>query len=387
MPLSALAEVASGGGAPQDLADFSTTGHPFVRAGSLVKLLNGMQEGDLEKLEPSIAEAHGLRLFPGETVVFAKSGMSATMGMVYRLREPAYVVNHLAALVPYERSDGAFLYHALLRYPPPLLIRDPAYPSIRLSDIRDLRINAPVTAEGRTRIASVLDRVRDLHRARSAMLATLDELVGAVFIDLFGDPVANPHGWPRRPIRKIGTIVTGNTPSRRRPEYYGSTIEWVKPDNLSKDDYFVTLAKEWLSEAGKRIARTAPAGSILVTCIAGSPQSIGNVAMTDREVAFNQQINALIPGAGEPAFWYAQLMVGKRLVQHASTGGMKGLVSKSRFGAIELISAPLELQEEFARRVAAVQALKAPCRASLDALTTLTGAVEQRAFAGELRHP
>jgi hypothetical protein len=37
----------------------------------------------------------------------------------------------------------------------------------------------------------------------------------------------------------------------------------------------------------------------LVTFIAGSPSSIGSAAIADRPVAFNQQINALVPHEGD----------------------------------------------------------------------------------------
>lgn len=70
--LTDLASVSSGGGAPQDPDAFSTEGIPFVRAGSLIKLLEGMPEEQLELLQPEIAEAHRLKLFPAGTVLFAK---------------------------------------------------------------------------------------------------------------------------------------------------------------------------------------------------------------------------------------------------------------------------------------------------------------------------
>jgi type I restriction enzyme, S subunit len=104
MSLASLAVVRSGGGAPQDTGAFSNDGYPFVRAGSLVKLLAGMAENDLEKISPESAQTHGLKLFPIGTVLFAKSGMSATKGHVYALKKEAYVVNHLAALVPHKAN-------------------------------------------------------------------------------------------------------------------------------------------------------------------------------------------------------------------------------------------------------------------------------------------
>ena len=164
--LASLADVRSGGGAPQDPAAFSENGYPFVRAGSLSKLLNGHDENSLEKIERSAAAQHGLKLFPEGTVLFAKSGMSATKGYIYRLRVPAYVVNHLAALVPHNADDSAFLVRALQKFPPTSLIKDPPYPSIRLSDIQEMRINAPTDPKERRRIAEMLDQVDDLQRKR-----------------------------------------------------------------------------------------------------------------------------------------------------------------------------------------------------------------------------
>jgi type I restriction enzyme S subunit len=106
--------------------------------------------------------------------------------------------------------------------------------------------------------------------------------------------------------------------------------------------------------------------------------------MTDREVAFNQQINAFVPFNGDAHFLYSQMLVGKRLIQEASTAGMKGMVSKGRFEQIMLVVPPISLQREFARRVTAVEALKTAQRASLAELEALFATLQHRAFKGEL---
>lgn len=246
-----------------------------------------------------------------------------------------------------------------------------------------IEISLPPLAEQR-RIAEVLDRVEALRAKRLATLAQLDSLTQSLFLDLFGDPATNPKGWPRKRIGEIGNVITGNTPPRANPDYYGTHIEWIKSDNINTPYYYLTKATEGLSESGKAVARTVPAGSILVTCIAGSPACIGNAAMTDREVAFNQQINAFVPVNGEAHFIYSQMLVGKRLIQEASTAGMKGMVSKGRFEQIMLILPPIKLQREFTRRVTAVETLKTAQRASLAELDTLFATLQHRAFRGEL---
>ena len=43
----------------------------------------------------------------------------------------------------------------------------------------------------------MLDRAEALRAKRRAALAQLDSLTQSLFLDLFGDPVTNPKGWPR----------------------------------------------------------------------------------------------------------------------------------------------------------------------------------------------
>lgn len=255
--------------------------------------------------------------------------------------------------------------------------------NLNIEVVKGVKVSLPPLPEQR-RIAEVLDRAEALRAKRRAALAQLDALTQAIFLDMFGDPATNPKGWPRRLIGQVGKVVTGNTPPRAKPDYFGTDIEWIKSDNINTPHYYLTRAHEGLSQAGKAVARTVPAYSILVTCIAGSLDCIGNAAMTNREVAFNQQINALIPQHGDPHFLYAQIRVGKRLIQRASTGGMKGMVSKSRFERILLAFPPLDLQRDFSRRVATVEKLKAAYRTSLAGLDALFASLQHRAFRGEL---
>ena len=261
--------------------------------------------------------------------------------------------------------------------------RAAAIPGLNREDAYRVEILLPPLPEQR-RIAAILDQAETLRTQRRAALAQLDSLTQSLFLDMFGDPVVNTKAWATQSIASLGKVVTGNTPSRESPEYYGNAVEWIKSDNVNTPHYYLTKATESLSVAGKAVGRVVPPKSILVTCIAGSPDCIGNAAMTDREVAFNQQINAFVPTEIDPHFAYAHISIGKKLVQSASTNGMKGMVSKSRFEAIELMTPPLPLQQTFATRIQAIEALKATHRAALAQLDALFASLQQRAFAGEL---
>jgi type I restriction enzyme S subunit len=309
-----------------------------------------------------------------------------SIGKVGIAQVPLYTNEAIAALPIQDRTRLCveYLYWALQSVDLTLGL-DRAAKGLTLNKAKLLEIGIPLPPLAEQwRIAEVLDRAEALQAKRGAALAQLDSLTQSLFLDLFGDPATNPKGWPRKPIGEIGKVITGNTPPRANPGYYGTHIEWIKSDNINTPHYYLTKASEGLSESGKAVARTVPAGSILVTCIAGSPECIGNAAMTDREVAFNQQINAFVPVNGNADFLYAQMLVGKRLIQEASTAGMKGMVSKGRFERITLVLPPIELQREFARRVTAVEKLKTAQRASLAELDALFATLQHRAFRGEL---
>ena len=81
--------------------------------------------------------------------------------------------------------------------------------------------------------------------------------------------------------------------------------------------------------------------------------SIGNVALTNRGVAFNQQINAITPHDDvDPLFLYALMRVSKPLVQRGATEAMKKMITKSKLEELSLFKPPVLEQREFSGIVA-----------------------------------
>lgn len=255
--------------------------------------------------------------------------------------------------------------------------------NLDLKRCQELPVPMPPLREQR-RIAGILDAT-DLARVRRRKsLSRIAELRSAIFLQMFGDPMNNAGAWHRATIGDIGVVITGNTPTRERPTGRTDALGWVKSDNLHGPGIYVTRPEEVVSRTAERPPRMAGPGAILVTCIAGSPSSIGNLAITDREVAFNQQINAVIPSRIDSKFLYSQLLLSKRRVQSASTGGMKGLVNKTRFSGLPVIDPPIALQEEFASRFDEVEERAGKMAAQLAHLDALFDSLQHRAFAGEL---
>lgn len=236
------------------------------------------------------------------------------------------------------------------------------------------------------RIAHLLGKVEGLIARRKQHLQQLDDLLKSVFLEMFGDPVRNEMGWEKPELKHFGKISTGNTPPRKDPSNYSSRyIEWIKTDNISADSVFISQAAEYLSETGATKARTVTKGALMVACIAGSVESIGRAALTDRTVAFNQQINAIQPKKDvDPLFLYVLFKISKAYIQSHASKGMKKILTKGDFEKITMIKPPVELQNQFAAIIKKVDALKSRYQQSLDDLESLYGALSQKAFKGEL---
>lgn len=114
-------------------------------------------------------------------------------------------------------------------------------------------------------------------------------------------------------------------------------------------------------------------------------ESIGRAALTDRNVAFNQQINAIQPANDvSPFFLYGLFKLSRSYVQSHASKGMKKILTKGDFEQITMIKPPFESQQKFAQVAGNIESVKTAYQRSLTGLETLYGALSQKAFKGEL---
>ena len=185
---------------------------------------------------------------------------------------------------------------------------------------------------------------------------------------MFGDPVINPKNWLRVKLGKRCDIITGNTPSRSKLENYGTYIEWIKSDNINTSFTYLTEAEEYLSEIGFQKCRFVDAESILMTCIAGSINCIGNVAIANRRVAFNQQINAIVPKNDNALYIYWLMILSRPAIHRTINMALKGILSKGQLSKIDFPFPPMELQEQFSNFAKQIDKSKFECSICLNLL-------------------
>jgi len=204
---------------------------------------------------------------------------------------------------------------------------------------------------------------------------------------MFGSIKNNPYNFNIEPLSKFGKIITGNTPPRKELENYDDDfIEWVKTDNISPNKLYVSTAKEYLSKLGMSKGRVLEKDGLLITCIAGSVKSIANVAMTNRKITFNQQINAIQPNKDiNPLYLYWLIKLNKNYILTFATSSMKKMITKGVFQEIPFIKAPIDLQNEFSAIALKIETIKTKEIQKLEHLETLHSSLMDKAFRGEIQ--
>ena len=387
-PINKLFKIIGGKPAPKGDNAFGEKGTPFVKMKDLGRAHFSNDLIDIEqKVSDEIAKANGLNLIKRGSILLPRSG-SVALNHRAVLGVDAYMVSHICALevIDEKEVNNLYAYYYLRSIKMDRISKKTTgLDAITFEDLGKIKIPLP-PLDDQKRIAHLLGKVAGLIARRKNHLQQLDDLLKSVFLEMFGDPVRNEKGWDKPELSHFGKISTGNTPPRKDPSNYSSRhIEWIKTDNISADSVFISQAAEYLSETGAIKARTVTKGALLVACIAGSVESIGRAALTERTVAFNQQINAIQPKKDvNPLFLYVLFKISKAYIQSHASKGMKKILTKGDFEKITMVKPPVELQNQFSTIVEKVEGLKSRYQQSLSDLESLYGALSQKAFKGEL---
>jgi len=392
-PIKHFAKVGSGQGAPQRETDFSETGIPFIRAGSLEDLLNGREETDLPKVNEEIAKEYRLKLYQPNTIVFAKSGMSALKGRIYKLKNPCYVVNHLATLELKENAIPDYVIYTLRYFSPVKLINDNAYPSLKQSVIENYEIPFPKDKDDQLHIANLLSKAENLIAQRKESIRLLDEFLKSTFLEMFGDPGVNRKKWP---VKKLEEYIEymGDIGSNGSNEMVAKNLEMldvedyaimIRTTNLTRND-FTNNIKYVTQKTYEFFKKSKIYGGEIIMNKIGSAGDFWLMPKLNRPVTLGLNQLVIRP-KNLPTlylFHYLSTDYGRMIVKAQAKGATTKSITKTAVKALPLMYPPVELQNKFVAIVEKTEALKTQYQQSLQELENLYGSLSQKAFRGEL---
>jgi type I restriction enzyme S subunit len=392
VPLSQLASVSAGQSAPKD-HDFSDSGTPFVRAGSLDRLLSGKSEADLELVSAETAKRLKLKTYPKGTILFAKSGMSATKDRIYVLQNHAHVVSHLATLIPKEGTHPDYLRLALKRFPPSSLIKDPAYPAISLGEIEGFEIPVPKEYEDQIRIAHLLGKVEALITQRKQHLQQLDDLLKSVFLEMFSGAEKGQELTIGSAIKQRYILLhkDGNHGSNypRKEEFGDSGIPFITAKSIDEFGNLIPTTIDHLNEE--------KAAQLTIGWINGGDVLLAHNATVGRVGLYRGEFGRALIGTSLTAFRsntdvlnpvYLHELLRSDFFQRQLSWVM-GQATRNQVPITAqrdlLIWVPeLSLQDKFAVIFEKIEKLKKDYFQNLSDLERLYSALSQKAFKGEL---
>ncbi|MFG6563584.1 restriction endonuclease subunit S [Sulfitobacter sp. 1A13421] len=392
IPLGEVVDVSSGQPAPKP-DEFSSSGEPFIRAGSLERLIAGTGEENCERISEETARKKRLRLYPENTILFAKSGMSAKLGRVYKLKRPAYVVSHLAALAPIGKYDPNYLSYWLKKNPPSHLIKDDAYPSIRTTEIASLAV-PNIALEEQRRIAAILDKADTIRRKRQQALALADDFLKSVFLEMFGDPQTNPKQLPQEELGELlERIDSGHSPKCESRPAAEDEIGILKVSSISST-HFKPEENKAVFEGYPIDERNLVHSRDLLFSRKNTYQLVGASAIVENvhgKLALPDLIFRLVPRPDRkieiPYLWMllTQDSIRERLrkVAGGSAASMPN-IGKERLRSVLLPIAKPEDQVQFTKYFSKRISLKKKLQENLTVTEDLFASLSQRAFRGEL---
>ena len=168
-------------------------------------------------------------------------------------------------------------------------------------------------------------------------------------------PFDIPNTWKWCRLAELGECITGATPSKSNPHFYGGNIPFIGPGEIVNES--ICLSEKFLSAEGVKHARLVKQNSVLQVCIGGS---IGKAAINKVDLTCNQQINVITPFivSEKYVFYSITSPYFLKLIKENSTGTATPIINKQTWGNIFIPIPPLEEQK---RIVAKVEELFALC--------------------------
>ena len=139
-------------------------------------------------------------------------------------------------------------------------------------------------------------------------------------------------------VKELGEIITGNTPPRNDPDFYGDYKPFIKATDISESSKYTYKPEEYYSEKAykKYIRSLIPKGSTCVVTIG----SVGKkMTMAHCDLFINQAMNAIVPNQNfdsEYVYYVMKNNIHKLKKLDSGTASGRENVSKSAFSNMEI---------------------------------------------------
>ncbi len=247
-----------------------------------------------------------------------------------------------------------------------------AYPAVREQDVKDTIVPVP-PMEVQKQIVEELDKINEVIENCRELLCNLDALAQSLFYDTFGDPITNPKGWPVKTLGEVGNIERGSGISKK--DFVDNGVPCIHYGQLHTS--FGPIAKTHISCISDNLIikpKIAHNGDLIMAItsedVDGSCKStawLGDydvIVGSDAAILHHKQNGVFLSFyTMTKAFYYEKSKYAKGFkVTH---------ISAKEIASIPIFVPSIQLQEEFAAQVEAIEEQKKAVEATMAELQTL----------------
>lgn len=293
-----------------------------------------------------------------------------------------------------ERLDGRYLVHFLRR------------DEIRVDGARNMTGSAgqrrvpkhyleslsiplpPISSQ--RRIAAILDQADALRAKRREALTQLDSLMQSIFVEMFGEPVINPKGWPTAALgTHVSKLGSGSTPTGGDAAYKESGISLIRSLNVHDGEFtYKNLAFIDENQAAKLSNVVVVQGDVLLNITGASVARVCSVPSDVLPARVNQHVMIVRPKPTLNSLYLERLLLNPqmktRLLQIGGAGATREAITKAQAEELAIPMPPISIQDEFAIRLSKAKEMISCHKRALSELNTLFASLQHRAFRGDL---
>ena len=294
----------------------------------------------------------------------------ATCGTLNICEPYSYVNGNAMALDNLtDEVDIKYLYYYLLNRGFEDVVTGSAQPQIVRQSLQKVNVTYP-DKERQAEIVTVLEKASELIALRKKQLAKLDQLVKSRFIEMFGDPVLNQHGWQKAALEANATLLNGRA--------------YKQDELLDSGKYPVLRVGNFFSNRGWYYSdleldddKYCDNGDLLYAWSA----SFGPQIWNSGKVIYHYHIWKVLVGEAYNKQFLCKLLEYATESLMGDTHGIAMMhLTKSGMEKTEFIVPPIEMQEQFAAFVKQTDKSKFDLKQSLEKLETLKKSLMQQYF-------
>jgi type I restriction enzyme S subunit len=218
-------------------------------------------------------------IFDEPLVLLAEDGghfEDPSRGVAYGVPGKCWVNNHAHVLRPKPDFDFRYLCWHLAHYDISDFVNGTTGAKLTKSSAERIPVLKPPLPEQR-RIADILDKADAIRRKRKEAIALTEELLRSAFLEMFGDPVTNPMGWPVRSVDELCETKQYGTAEKANEGRDGLPV--LRMNNLTYSGEIDLTSIKWVPLSAKdRVKLDLRDGDVLFNRV-NSLELVGKTAV------------------------------------------------------------------------------------------------------------